>query len=192
MNNVNLTMIFFSLCTLSGFVTAEDYDPKINPQPPVRPIDKKGFHLGFPKAHVTPMLSGEDTSGAFNGAVEHVHKDYYGPPHVHYEKSETIIVTGGIALLRVAGTDYTLTEGQWLHIPAGNVHSFRSNGAEAKWVILQHPGRTMSSQKKPSPECDRSSFSEEMNKDPAVMSTWYHICVPDFYMVPEAGLPYEK
>ena len=104
--------------------TPTSYEPPIEVRPWVRPLDRPHFHLGFPAASVTPMLSGEDTGGAFTGSVEHIEDDYYGPPHVHYTKAETIIMIEGSARLRVSGTDFTLTEGQWLHIPAGNVHGF--------------------------------------------------------------------
>ena len=59
------------------------YDPKTNPQPWVRPLDRQGFHLGFPLATVTMMLTPKDTNGLLEGGVEHIETDYYGPAHVH-------------------------------------------------------------------------------------------------------------
>ena len=169
---------------------AQEHDPRANPRPPIRPMDMNGFHLGFPDAYVIPMLSPEDTNGEFAGWVEHIQEDYYGPPHVHYLKSETVIVTDGIIHMRVAGKDYTLTEGQWLYIPPGNVHAFRSSAVTAKFIAIQTPGVA----DEPPPdtqECDRSSFTPEENRDPEIISDWYHNCAYDFYMVPEHGLPFE-
>lgn len=187
------TTLFFSILTgalaLQSSV-AQEYDPRTNPRPPVRPMDMNGFHLGFPDAYVIPMLSAEDTNGEFEAWVEHIQEDYYGPPHVHYEKSETIVVTDGIIHMRVAGKDYTLTEGQWLHIPAGNVHGFRSTAVTARFIAFQTPGNAPV----PPPdteECDRSKFTPEMNSDPEIINRWYHDCAHDFYMVPEEGLPFE-
>ena len=169
--------------------TTSSYRPDFEVRLWVRPLDRRQFHLGFPSASVTPMLSGEDTAGAFTGAVEHIETDYYGPAHVHYNKSETIIMIDGSTRLRVDGTDITLTEGQWLHIPPGNVHSFDSTGNPAKWIILQSPASGEPGDAADSDECDRSAFTPEMNADPEIMTRWYHDCVDDFYMVPEAGLP---
>ena len=92
--------------------------------------------------------------------------------------------------MRVAGTDYTLTEGQWLHIPAGNVHAFRSSAVTARFIALQTPGNAPV----PPPDteaCDHSRFTAEENRDPEIVSRWYHDCAHDFYMVPEHGLPFE-
>ncbi|MYF69860.1 MAG: cupin domain-containing protein [Proteobacteria bacterium] len=169
--------------------TPTSYEPPFEVRPWVRPLDRPHFHLGFPAASVTPMLSGEDTGGAFTASVEHIEDDYYGPPHVHYTKAETIIMIEGSARLRVSGTDFTLTEGQWLHIPAGNVHGFDSTGSPAKFIILQAPGTGATVDAGVSEACDRSSFTPEMNRDPEIMIPWYHDCAEDFYMVPEAGLP---
>ena len=169
--------------------TPSSYSPDFEVRPWVRPLDRQQFHLGFPAASVIPMLSAEDTGGAFTGSIEHIEDDYYGPPHVHYDKSETIIMIEGSARLRVNGTDFTLTEGQWLHMPAGNVHGFDSTGHPAKWIIIQAPVSSETVDAEQSADCDRSNFTPEMNRDPETMSRWYHDCADDFYMVPEAGLP---
>lgn len=174
-------------------VRVSAYEPDFEVRDWVRPLDRPHFHLGFPDASVTPMLSGEDTAGMFTGAIEHIETSYYGPPHVHYTKAETIIMIEGSARLRVSGTDFTLTEGQWLHIPAGNVHSFDSTGNPAKWIILQAPGSSELVDDNAADEsCDRSKFTAAMEKDPAIMNQWYHDCAYDFYMVPEAGYPGNK
>ena len=165
------------------------YKPPFEVRPWVRPLDRPHFHLGFPAASVIPMLSAADTDGAFTGAVEHIETDYYGPPHKHLTKAETIIVIDGSIRMRVSGTDFTLTQGQWLYIPAGNVHSFDSTGSPAKMIILQSPGSSKLVESDGSDDCDRSDFTPAMSSDPTIMSDWYHRCAYDFYMVPEAGLP---
>ena len=170
--------------------TPSEYKPPFEARPWSRPLDRQPFHLGFPAASVIPMLSAKETAGAFTGSVEHIETEYYGPAHKHLLKSETLIVIDGSVRVRVSGTDFTLTEGQWLHVPPGNAHSFDSTGSPAKFVIIQSPGSddAIISQ---SEECDRSHFTSEMSKDPKIMTEWYHNCVKDFYMVPEAGLPGE-
>ena len=169
--------------------TPSSYKPPFEVRPWVRPLDRQHFHLGFPASSVTPMLSGEDTDGAFTASVEHIEDDYYGPPHMHYTKTETLIILEGSTRLRVSGTDFTLTEGQWLHIPAGNVHSITSTGSPARFIILQTPGIGAVVDAEVSEACDRSDFTPEMNRDPEIMIPWYQECAYDFYMVPEAGLP---
>ena len=164
------------------------YDPKTNPQPWVRPLDRQGFHLGFPLATVTPMLTPEDTDGLFEAGVEHIETDYYGPAHVHEELDETIIMIDGSAYIRLNDRDFTLTRGEWLHIPRGTIHSFKSTGSPAKWIILKSPPPPPP-RATVTPECDRSAFTPEMVADVERMLRFYHDCLDDFFMVPDAGLP---
>lgn len=169
--------------------TPTEYEPGFDVRPWVRPLDRPAIELGFPAASLIPMLSADDTGGAFTGAIEHVQTDFYGPAHKHHVKSETIIMIDGSVRIRLDGTDLTMTEGQWLHIPAGIVHSFDSTGSPAKWIILQSPAPNEAIGVVDSAECDRSDFTNEMQTDPAIVTQWYHDCVNDFFMVPEGGLP---
>ncbi|MEM9570419.1 MAG: cupin domain-containing protein [Pseudomonadota bacterium] len=190
---MKLILLAMFCISLSGVnLQAEEYDPRTNPAPPVRPIDKPGLDLIFPKAFVTTMLTGEDTNGEFTGAVEHIRPGYYGPPHLHYEKSETLIMMEGTIHVRVSDEDYVLTEGQWLYIPPGNVHSVKSAGTTAKFILLYSPAGTLpTSSSGANDECDRSSLTDENFADPPFMIDWYQKCTPDFHMVPEAGYPFD-
>ncbi|MEM9533245.1 MAG: cupin domain-containing protein [Pseudomonadota bacterium] len=185
-----ILLCFAALAQAHPAPEAEDHDPKTNPRPWVRPVDKPGFHLGFPAASVTPMLSSKDTGGAMSGAVEMIEKDYYGPAHVHYETDEVLILVEGSLYARVQGEDMTLTPGQWLSIPAGNVHAFRATGEPAKMLVMHLPGDEPPTGPGEG-ECDRSKFSAADRVDPEVMSRWYHNCLPDFFMVEDHGMPFE-
>lgn len=193
--NIHTVLIGMVMLTLPVFPAfahepADEYDPRTNPRPWVRPLDKPGFHLGFPAASVTPMLSSQDTGGLMSGALEHIEKDYYGPAHVHYETHEALVLTEGSLYVRIQGKDMTLTTGQWLYIPAGNVHSFRATGAPAQMIVMHLPGDELPTGPGEG-DCDRSKFSKEDQSNPEVMIPWYHNCLPDFYMVPEGGMPFE-
>ncbi|WP_417227780.1 cupin domain-containing protein [Amphritea sp.] len=158
------------------------YDPKTNPMPMVRPLDMPMFHLGFPRATFIPMILPSDTGGLFSGGIEHIEHDYYGPPHIHYHRTETVIVTEGTIQMRVGDKDMVVTEGQWVHVPAGQVHGYKSTGSPAKWVILWN--YIDKPTHKPLPkECDRSDWTAEMNADPLKMTDWYNNCVEDFQML---------
>tara|TARA_R110001592_G_scaffold363372_2_gene686297 strand:- start:178104 stop:178742 length:639 start_codon:yes stop_codon:yes gene_type:complete len=166
-----------------------EYDPQTNPRPMVRPLDMPMFHLGFPRATLIPMITPADTGGLFSGAIEHIEHDYYGPPHYHYKRTETVIVTEGSIMMRVGDKDMVVTEGQWVHVPPGHVHGYKSTGSPAKWVIMWNYLEPPSHANPPA-ECDRTGWTAEMNADPLIMTEWYNKCVDDFYMT-EDPLPFE-
>ena len=93
-------LLFMSLvCLLPPASLAEDsHAAEQGSRPWVRPIDRPGFHLGFPLATVIPMLSPKDTGGVFAASLEHIETNYYGPAHVHELSDETIIITAGIRI----------------------------------------------------------------------------------------------
>lgn len=136
----------------------------------------------YPGATMHPVLSGDQTGMLFDAGVEYVRLDYAGAPHVHYQKSETLIILEGRMYARVDGADLTLTAGDFLHIPPGNVHSFISDGKDSKWIILHHPGSSAD----PNP----GSLPPEKLKDKKFIGEFFEANVPDFYLVPEAGYPY--
>lgn len=166
------------------------YDSKTNPMPMVRPLDMSMFHFGFPRATFIPMIKPSDTGGLFSGGIEHIEKDYYGPAHIHYKRTETVMVTEGTIQMRVGDKDMVITEGQWVHVPAGHVHGYKSTGSPAKWIILWNY-LEKPSHKEPTKECDRSDWTAEMNADPLRMTDWYNNCVEDFEMRDDP-LPFEK
>ncbi|MAV29757.1 MAG: hypothetical protein CL865_01755 [Cycloclasticus sp.] len=168
---------------------AVQYDPKTNPMPFVRPLDMPMFHFGFPSATFIPMIKPSDTGGLFSGGIEHIETDYYGPAHIHYKRTETVMVTEGTIQMRVGDRDMVVTEGQWVHVPAGQVHGYKSTGSPAKWIILWNY-LEKPSHKEFSKECDRSGWTAEMNADPLRMTDWYNKCVEDFEMRDDP-LPFE-
>ena len=54
---VVITTVSMSAVAQDGSGDGTEYDPRTNPQPWVRPLDRMGVHLGFPLATVTRMLS---------------------------------------------------------------------------------------------------------------------------------------
>ena len=161
-----------ALTLIAAGSSAQDYDSRSNPRPWVRPLDKMGVHLGFPLATVTPMLTPADTGGQFEGSVEHIETDYYGPPHYHEQSDETIIMIDGSAYLRLNGRDFTLTKGEWLHIPRGTIHSFKSTGNPAKWIIIKTPPGPPP-RPPATPACDRSLWTPPMHSEPERLIRWF-------------------
>lgn len=147
-----------------------------------RSTETDGFDV-YPGVKIFPMISGAQTNGEFSGLIEHVTADYVGAPHVHYKDSETVIITEGKIHMRISGEDITLDSGDWVHIPPGNPHSFKTDGRPSKWILLHHPGDPNKDKVGPPP------IPPDVLTDRKKADKYFHENVPDFYGVPEHGFP---
>jgi uncharacterized RmlC-like cupin family protein len=138
-----------------------------------------------------PGLSGAQTKGQFVSFLEEVTADYKGYPLVDDRVATTILVVEGKLLIRLAKpnleniTDEVLSAGDWLHIPPGIPHSYKSSGAPARFVVLNSPGN-------PSQTQWFKELPEQVRNDPEAAAKYLRDHSGfDMRFVPELGYPGE-
>src|SRR4051794_25172952 len=88
----------------------------------------------------TILAAGEDTGGAY--ALIHAEVPPGGgpPPHVHSREDEAFYILEGELTCQADGETIVATPGDWVTLPRGSLHTFRSTGpTPARMLILLSP-----------------------------------------------------
>ncbi len=93
------------------------------------------------REHTFRFLIDEHQSGGTYSAMEISSPPGTGPePHVHDRAEEGFYVLDGGATFFISGDAIDARPGDWIHVPRGVVHAFRTTANGARYLAIYAPG----------------------------------------------------
>lgn len=88
---------------------------------------------------IRPLITGDDTGGAYEVFILDGAKDSGPPPHKHPWSEGYLVLDGSVAVL-VGDEWVTLSAGQAAHVPADHFHSYKVLSDGARFVVTTGAG----------------------------------------------------
>ena len=89
------------------------------------------------------IITAAHSGGAYALSEQVIRHGNGAPPHIHHREAEAFYVLDGVFSVTVNGTEHRLERGDYIHVPRGEVRSFKNispDNADGRVLILHCPG----------------------------------------------------
>lgn len=124
-----------------------------------------GEHLLFGRQVATIMANAASTDNIFGMVLITGGKDDSFPSHLHEKTHEGILVLSGKLEVSLGGESYLLTEGDYAHIPAGTVHSYKMLAHRTRFISYTSNGEVTNLYRIIGSPYSHAEYPPHINKD---------------------------